>query len=397
MKKMMIAGVIIFVVLLLSGFFYFKPSKNSQPVQLYGEESLTIIVLDSMNNPVKNLEVDLWTSTSPSGPPSAGFLMTDEMGKVKFMIPEGDYLIGFNQIGFPEEFLYPKKISVVVNVGNNEKEIILGDSGEKNSLPGEWKEKGVAISGKYADADVVDLGDGTYRMYYTSEPEVANFNGQVYSSVSSDGINWKEESGTRKEWSTFPSVIKTDSGYRMYFQTAGEIKSAVSSDGLTWKDESGVRISKDGNANLNLDNVAAPTVIKYDNKYIMVYRGTINEKYASDVPNSDTQLFFWASSNDGINFEKKGIALDSRNDEFNGLLDGGEFIILNGKPELYFWSYNGVYHSEFTGSSFGESIFDFMTSDQSSPPGDPTLEEINGKLFMYYGQHTKGIYYAVYE
>src|SRR3990167_6177190 len=51
-----------------------------------------------------------------------------------------------------------------------------------------WKSGGVAIAGTYADADVIELGDGTYRMYYSSEPEVPNFNGQVNSATSTDGI-----------------------------------------------------------------------------------------------------------------------------------------------------------------------------------------------------------------
>ena len=101
-----------------------------------------------------------------------------------------------------------------------------------------WQMGGVAIAGKYADADVVDLENGNYRMYYSLEPEVAGFNGQVYSALSSDGISWTQETGTRKEGATFPSVIKLPDGrYRMYFQNAGVIKSAISSDGLAWQEE----------------------------------------------------------------------------------------------------------------------------------------------------------------
>ena len=103
-----------------------------------------------------------------------------------------------------------------------------------------WKEGSVAIAGKYADADFVDLGNGKFRMYYSLEPEVPGFNGQVYSALSSDGINWNNENGERIDGATFPSVIKTSDGkYRMYFQNAGVIKSAISNDGLSWKEESG--------------------------------------------------------------------------------------------------------------------------------------------------------------
>src|SRR3989344_107789 len=267
-----------------------------------------------------------------------------------------------------------------------------------------WKYNGIAISGKYADADVINIGD-KYRMYYSEEPEVQDFKGRVYSSISTDGKTWIQEQGIRKEWATFPSIVKTNDGkYRMYFQNSGAIKSAISTDGLTWKDDSGIRIDKENSLNLNLENVAAPTVIKTDNSYMMVYRGTMNGKYNNKVPNSDIQLFLWATSNDGINFEKKGIVLDSRNDEFLGLLDGPELAEWDDEARLYFWSYKGVYHINYNDRNFLQSAeLDYTTSTNQymkfpeNPPGDPTLVKINGKFFMYYGQHEKGIYYAVLE
>src|SRR3990167_5390609 len=121
--------------------------------------------------------------------------------------------------------------------------------GEKEEETQEaWIDKGLVIPGTYADSDIVDIGDGKYRIYYSLEPEVAGFNGQVYSAISSDGVNWETETGTRKEQATFPSVIKLSDGkYRMYFQNSDVIKSAISSDGLTWTDESGTRMNTENN------------------------------------------------------------------------------------------------------------------------------------------------------
>lgn len=269
-----------------------------------------------------------------------------------------------------------------------------------------WKEKSIAIAGKYADADIISLDNGKYRMYYSEEPEVPGFKGRVYSAISSDGKSWAQENGIRKEWATFPSVVKLpDNRFRMYFQNQGTIKSAVSSDGLSWKDESGVHIDTANNAGLKLENVAAPTVIKVNSEYIIVYRGTINEKYPTKVPNNNIQLFLWATSKDGLNFEKKEMALDSRNEIFQGLLDGPEFVEWgNSEIRLYFWSYKGIYHITYKDGIFSQdAVFDYTTNDNplnqfpENPPGDPTLAEINGKWFMYYGQHTKGIYYATLE
>lgn len=267
-----------------------------------------------------------------------------------------------------------------------------------------WKKGELAIEGKYADADIIDLGNGRYRMYYSAEPEIQNFEGQVYSATSSDGINWENE-GLRKTWATFPSVIKLDNGkYRMYFQNAGVIKSAISFDGLKWNDEDGTRIDTKNSEGLEFENVAAPTVMKINDEYLMVYRGTINEKYPEMVPNNNMQLFLWATSNDGLRFEKKGIALDSRNDLLKGLADGPEFVEWDdGEIRLYFWSYKGVFHLTFEDGTFSEPEFDYSTDPDSrkmfpeNPPGDPTLMKINEKWFMYYGSHTKGIGYATPE
>src|SRR3989344_5775624 len=257
-----------------------------------------------------------------------------------------------------------------------------------------WKKGGIAISGKYADADIVDLNDGKYRMYYSLEPEVPGVKGQVYSSLSEDGIKWNNENGERIDGATFPSVIKLPDGrYRMYFQNNGIIKSAISNDGLSWKEESGTRIDTSNNAGLKLDSVLAPTVINNGNKYIMVYAGAINEKYPEKVPNNEMHLFLLATSTDGLTFEEKGIALDSRNDEFKGWLDGAEFTQWDdGSLYLYFWGYKGVYHITYKNGIFSkDAAFDYTTNDNplnqfpENPPSDPTLAKINNRWFMYYG------------
>ncbi len=279
---------------------------------------------------------------------------------------------------------------------------------ERETKPGlsQWKELGVALPGKYADADIIALDDGRYRMYYSAEPEVPGFKGQVYSAVSSDGKNWVPETGIRMEWAIFPSVIKLPDGkYRMYFQNQGVIKSAISTDGLTWKDEPGTRIDLTNSAGVVFENVVAPTVINTGSEYAMVYGGAINEPYAAEkVPNSETHILMWATSQDGLAFEKKGIAVDSRNSVFKGWLDGPEWVEWEDNSlRLYFWSYKGIYHVMFKNGVFSDSQFDFTNSQDTAhlfpqnPPGDPTLLKINGQWFLYYGQHTKGIYYATYE
>lgn len=266
-----------------------------------------------------------------------------------------------------------------------------------------WQKGDLAISGNYADADAVTLGDGRYRLYYSLEPEVPGFNGQVYTSISTDGNKWTKEEGTRIEQATFPSVLKLPDGtFRMYYQNAGAIRSAVSSDGLAWDKESGTRIDTDNPAGLALTNVGAPTVVKIGDKYVMVYFGAINEKYtaAGLVPNKETHPLLWATSQDGLTFEKKGIALDSRNNVFKGWMDGPELVAWDGgENRLYFWGYKGIYNSVFANDKFSQPQLTFSTATGNqdfpeNPPGDPTLLKVGDIWYMYYGQHEKGIYYA---
>lgn len=266
-----------------------------------------------------------------------------------------------------------------------------------------WQAAGVAVAGNWADADVVSVAGGSYRLYFSVEPEVSGNQLEVYSATSTDGAKWTQETGVRKTFATFPSVLKLPNDqWRMYFQNAGVIKSAISSDGLSWTDESGVRIDTANSLGLTFDNVGALSVERVNDQYLMVYSGAINQKYSSEVPNNETHIFLWATSADGLNWDKKGLAVDSRNSTFQGWVDGAEFVKWDdGSMRLYFWGYKGVYYSTFKDDTFSAGTLTFTTNSDSNrqftedPPGDPTLAKINGNWYMYYGQHTKGIYYAV--
>lgn len=269
-----------------------------------------------------------------------------------------------------------------------------------------WQEKVIAVSGKYADADVVLLDDGRFRMYYATEPEVANNQLEIFSATSNDGKTWQQEPDIRKQFAVFPDVVKLPDGkWRMYYQNEQEIKSAISDDGITWTDELGVRIDAKEEG-FTLENVAAPTTIKLDNgQYIMVYRGNENKPYGTEkLPNQTTSYFFYAMSDDGLTFTKKGIALDSRNETLKGSIDGPDWVKWDNELRLFFWSYKGVYHITYNYNQFSQQpTFDFTNKDTNAgpfpanPPADPSVIKIGLDWFMYYGQHTQGIYYAQLE
>lgn len=272
-----------------------------------------------------------------------------------------------------------------------------------------WQEKGVAVAGQYADADAVDLGNGTYRLYYAVEPEVPGNKMEIFSATSSDGISWTKESGNRKEFAAFPDVLKLPDGrWRMYFQSNkdGGIKSAISTDGLQFTDEPGLRIDTKEPGYTLRDVGAQSTTILADGSYLMIYHGTIDEPYQTSekLPNSTTQIYFWATSTDGLTFTRKGLAIDSRDNTLLGLADGADFVRWDdGELRVYFWSYTGIYHSVYADGTFSAPVFDFTNNPDPklkfapNPPGDPTVIKINSHWQMYYGQHTKGIYYATIQ
>ncbi len=282
----------------------------------------------------------------------------------------------------------------------------------ENSKTKSWTNKEAAVKGTYADADVVQIDDSTWRMYYAIQPEVSGHHFEVYSATSSDGKTWTQESGTRESSATFPDIVKTKEGkWRIYYQRNGELKSSISDDGLTFTAESGTRIDKSNDQGLTFDNVAAPTtILNDDGTYTMVYRGTINTRYASDTPNATTQLLMWATSDDGLTWEKQGIAVDSRNSTLRGQLDGPDIVKWDDDSlHIFATNYDGVFEFVFDGTKFsdGENVFALESEKPvgnqpmqvSAPPGDPTLANINNTWFMYYGVAFEdgGIFYATLE
>ncbi len=273
-------------------------------------------------------------------------------------------------------------------------------------LAGEtWSSPTKIIDG-YADADVVSLENGTYRMYFGDVPSSKNFIHGIFSAISSDGITWKIEDGVRQQNAAFPDVIKLkDGSFRMYFQGGGGIQSAVSKDGLTWTQETGVRMDTINNAGFKLTQVGASTTTQVDNgTFIMVYRGTTDDTYDKEAPNKGTNIFLWAKSSDGLNFERQGIALDSRNGIYDGFLDGPDFSKWGDGVRLYFWTYSGIYYDLFDEKTFSgdnpaiKPVTDNpMAKFPMNPPGDPSLIKIGNIWYMYYGSNNNGeqaLYYV---
>jgi protocatechuate 3,4-dioxygenase beta subunit len=126
-RLIIIVGVVIFAAaLIIGGMILFRNKSSEEPEFVYGDETLQITVIDELGEPVANLEVDLWTANNAEGAPSAGYLKTDAQGNAVFKVPAGNYLVGFNGVGFPDEYVFSgRKIDVPVDTGLNQKTIIL--------------------------------------------------------------------------------------------------------------------------------------------------------------------------------------------------------------------------------------------------------------------------------
>lgn len=78
--------------------------------------TLRVTVLKPDGTPMTGLEVDLWTAAAPPPDPPGWNDNTNDDGVVVFTVEAGDYLIGFNAIGWPEEYVYPQQPTPVTVV-----------------------------------------------------------------------------------------------------------------------------------------------------------------------------------------------------------------------------------------------------------------------------------------
>ena len=191
-----------------------------------------------------------------------------------------------------------------------------------------WTFYGVEFSGSRTmehsgDPDIVQLADGTFRMYSTSglpggggtaiyysegtdgihfdtkgiafqaDPPALDSNtylvGSTWRMVTLSGQSMQSYDATSADGKTFvkasltpyaidgkptvmSNVLSFDGGYRMYGFRRGDIRSFFSTDGISWKAETGIRLSLDEATGLESEYVKDPAVIQLnDGTYLMVY------------------------------------------------------------------------------------------------------------------------------
>lgn len=148
-----------------------------------------------------------------------------------------------------------------------------------------WSEKvNIKIDG-LGDKVAVDpapflLDDGRIRLYYFDISKTmteGTKDNSMYSAVSSDGINFKEESGVRFKYDSIydPDVIKVGDSWRMYVGYAAinnepKVISATSADGLKFEYEG-----------MALDKNSIPNAVFENNTYYL-FTGGINISTSKD-------------------------------------------------------------------------------------------------------------------
>jgi len=246
------------------------------------------------------------------------------------------------------------------------------------------------------------------RMYCGNHPEGKGRDLSIWSRISSDGINWRQEPGVRLQGASMPSaLILPDGRIRVYYCGFGPdgrmaIMSAFSTNGLDFVPEPGIRLDRGPPGSLDQDNVASPEVTALPGGgYRMYYRGEINRPYkAFWVPPHarQTQVILSARSGDGMNWEREsGIRIDSRNRVLLGMADGPSIIETDSGWRLYYWSHMGIFKADSSdGLNFKAEKFPVLPgSGKGSTPSDPCLVMLPGNfLIMYFGLYDRGIYAA---
>lgn len=256
-----------------------------------------------------------------------------------------------------------------------------------------------AVEDRYCvDPEIVPLHDGDFRIYMEKFGT-----GKLHTARSSDGVTWSHEAELSGTFGAFPDLVALpDGNYRMYYEGSDGIKSARSPDGIEWSHESGYRIQTGGHQDLDEKGVHDTTTIRRsDGTYLMVYRTTDDEKYAPDAPDEQL-LLWWATSDDGLAFEKQGMAFDARKDEFEGSAFGPDLVERDGSIYLYFWSHRGVYAIELNGDSWeskpshvmGMSAESFADFGEPQRATDPTLTVIDDRLYMYFAINDKNVWFV---
>jgi hypothetical protein len=205
------------------------------------------------------------------------------------------------------------------------------------------------VGGWTGGCDILTLPDGSYRMYFGYRYGSNWSQGNIMSAISQDGLNFTAEAGVRVDnGGTYdsaaardPSIVNLPDGtLRMYYDGYSDnyrILSARSTDGLIWTKEEGVRLDLGPAGSYDSNGAWTPKVIKVTGgNYLMFYTGNGGSP-------ADNRILR-AVSTDGLNFTKApGFCIEAAQltalgyGSFPSGLSTGDIVPLgNNKYRLYF-------------------------------------------------------------
>ena len=208
-----------------------------------------------------------------------------------------------------------------------------------------WVKQGPALSptlpseaGIIAYPEVVKLGAG-YRMWYSGGGPGSY---RIFGAMSNDGVSWTKEgvvldAGTagsaddQQVWD--PSVVVQGGTFRMWYSGSSssdplryQIFLATSSNGVNWT-RRGLVLSPGGSGSLDSDEVLNAAVRVVGSSYEMIYAGGF----------AGAQKLFYAGSQDGLIWQKRGLALDFlAPDESTFLVQPAILLEPNGSQLVYY-------------------------------------------------------------
>ena len=190
----------------------------------------------------------------------------------------------------------------------------------------------------------VIFDSGIYKMWYVGR---SSSHEQIGYAESQDGVHWIKKGpvlpfGSDNEFDAIhqntPDVLKIGSIYYMWYGgfngSYWSIGKAASTDGMNW-DKQGVVLTPGSIGDFDAFHILSPSVLLINSTYLMWY----------EAFDGRTWRIGFATSTDGLYWNKKGIALDigSAYDFDSASVGHPEVFFVDNIFHLWYWGFDGIH------------------------------------------------------
>jgi len=263
----------------------------------------------------------------------------------------------------------------------------IDEDDEDSDDPGgsSWTQEGLVINnGWYWNPEIVQLDDGSFRMYVEDHGTDGSSLIGIIALSSLDGLNWNYE-GIAMAAASHPGIVKlSDGSWRLYYQCGEGICSAISNDGLTFEQEDGVRLESD--VSLEGANLRHPCIVTLPEGGYRMY-------YDTDAENGAFIRIWSAYSQDGLTFNREGLNIDLtlyRDDWPTG------FYAHSSKPEVIQTS-DGKWRMFFASSRLIGSVYTPAVIRMATSNDGVNWDIKTTNYEIAAGQKPDGKYYGTYD